>query len=66
MIFILLDKDLCLVNEEIEKFYSTISELVNEVTYNTLTKIFSRFPKLCDQMVDISKKFINIVLFLNN
>jgi len=64
MIFILLDKDLSLVNDDIEKFYSTISDLVNEATNNLLFKIFSRFPKLCDYMVDVTKKFINNVIFI--
>jgi hypothetical protein len=64
MIFILLDNDLSLVNEDIEKFYSTISDLVNEATNNTLFTIFSRFPKLCDYMVEVIKKFINNVFVI--
>ena len=64
VIFILLDKDLMLVHEEIEKFYIIINELVNEATGLALGRVFQRFPKLLDQMTEIVNKFVAMVKFL--
>lgn len=61
VIFILLDSDFMKVNEEVDKFYETIYDLVSETTTISLTRVFSRFPKLHDQMIDIMSKFVSTV-----
>ena len=64
MLFILLDDDLAKVNEDIQKFYSNIFELINESALKLLTRVFQRFPKLLDIMIEIMNKYIIIVFIL--
>ena len=61
MIFILLDDDLAKVNEDIEKFYSTIFDLISEAALKLLSRVFKRFPNLFEKMNEIINKFIIIV-----
>ena len=58
VIFNLLDDDdLMKVSEEVERFYYTIYDLVNETTTVILTRTLSRFPNLLDRMIEIMAKF---------